>query len=173
MTAWYIQAQTLTLTKSHEERIGPLAAIAKSLRIYGYDDPQIVFSDDPIKVGIVFVLIASLSHLYVQDKQLLFSAFPSLSKNTTPIAAAYGLQSFNRPSSVKITVLSSSELVETVIGSFSSALDLDANAHQCWHMDTEYNISRKVGVSILTLSPESDPNSIYLLPVCNFSIVTL
>lgn len=52
MTAWYIRAQALTLTKSHEERIGPLAAMAKSLRIYGYDDPKVVFSDDPIKVGV-------------------------------------------------------------------------------------------------------------------------
>lgn len=44
--------QALTLTKAHEEQAGPLLGIAKSLKLYGYDDPVIAFSDDPIKVNI-------------------------------------------------------------------------------------------------------------------------
>lgn len=91
--------------------------------------------------------------------------FPSLSQNVAPTAAAYGLQSFSRPDHIKTIILSSSELAETVISSFSAALDLSPDTHQCWHMDTEYNISRKVGVSVLTLSPESEPDKIYILPV--------
>jgi hypothetical protein len=51
MDSRYIQAQALTLTKAHEERIGPLLGIAKSVRLYGYDDPGVVFSDDPVKVS--------------------------------------------------------------------------------------------------------------------------
>ncbi len=50
MAGWSIRAQALTITKSHEERIGPLDGIARSARRYGYDDPAIVFSDDPVKV---------------------------------------------------------------------------------------------------------------------------
>jgi hypothetical protein len=47
-----IRAQALTLTKSHEERIGPLQGIAKSIELYGFDDPLVVFTDDPIKACI-------------------------------------------------------------------------------------------------------------------------
>lgn len=50
MTSRYIRKQTLTLTKSHEERYGPLADIARSAQLYGHDKPLIAFSDDPVKV---------------------------------------------------------------------------------------------------------------------------
>jgi hypothetical protein len=52
MNSHYIRAQALTLTKAHEERAGPLLGIATSAKKYGYDDPAVVFSDDPVKVGI-------------------------------------------------------------------------------------------------------------------------
>jgi hypothetical protein len=52
MDSKYIQAQTLTLTKAHEERIGPLTGVANSIKLYGHDDPGVAFSDDPIKVCI-------------------------------------------------------------------------------------------------------------------------
>lgn len=50
MASRYIRAQALTLTKAHEERAGPLNEIAVSVRKYGFDDPSIVYSDDPTKV---------------------------------------------------------------------------------------------------------------------------
>lgn len=52
MDSKFIRGQTLTLTKSHEERIGPLMGISKSIELYGFDDPPVAFSDDPIKVSI-------------------------------------------------------------------------------------------------------------------------
>ena len=52
MNSHFIRAQALTLTKAHEERTGPLLGIAKSAKMYGYDDPAVVFSDDPVKVSI-------------------------------------------------------------------------------------------------------------------------
>jgi hypothetical protein len=52
MNSHFIRAQALTLTKAHEERAGPLSGIAKSAKKYGYDDPAVVFSDDPVKVSI-------------------------------------------------------------------------------------------------------------------------
>jgi hypothetical protein len=51
MDQHYICAQVLTLTKAHEERAGPLMGVAHSVKKYGYDDPAIVFSDDPVKVN--------------------------------------------------------------------------------------------------------------------------
>ena len=51
MSPYYIRGQTLTLTKGHEERAGPLKGIAHSRRMYGHRDPVVAYSDDPIKVG--------------------------------------------------------------------------------------------------------------------------
>ena len=54
MDARYIRAQALTLTKSHEERIGPLSDIAASIKLYGHENPRVAFSDDPTKVCCTF-----------------------------------------------------------------------------------------------------------------------
>jgi hypothetical protein len=51
MASFFIRSQALTLTKSHEERLGPLMGIAASAKRYGHGDPAVVFSDDPIKVS--------------------------------------------------------------------------------------------------------------------------
>jgi hypothetical protein len=56
MDSRYIRAQALTLTKSHEERLGPLKNVAKSLKIYGYADPPVAFSDDLVKVIFIDIL---------------------------------------------------------------------------------------------------------------------
>jgi len=50
MDSRYIRAQALTLTKLHDERLGPLMAVANSLSAYGYANPPVAFSDDPTKV---------------------------------------------------------------------------------------------------------------------------
>jgi len=50
MMSCYIQAQALTLTKSHEKHAGPLGEVSESLHLYGYDEPLTAFSDNPIKV---------------------------------------------------------------------------------------------------------------------------
>jgi len=54
MDSRYICAQALTLTKSHEERLGPLMAISTSLELYGHPTPPVAFSDDPIKVSNIY-----------------------------------------------------------------------------------------------------------------------
>ncbi|KAJ7925682.1 hypothetical protein B0H13DRAFT_2266228 [Mycena leptocephala] len=82
MTSRYIRAQALTLTKSHEERIGSSMGISESAKRYGLGDPLVAYTDDPIK-----------------DKVMLYSAFPSLAKNLAPMAAAHGLKSLTLPNS--------------------------------------------------------------------------
>ena len=62
MDSHYIRAQALTLTKSHEERAGPLMAIANSIKLYGHADPVVAFSDDPIKVSLLFLSMNHESH---------------------------------------------------------------------------------------------------------------
>ena len=50
MDSHYICIQALTLTKAHEEWVGPLSGIAQSIKLYGHADPTVAFSDDPVKV---------------------------------------------------------------------------------------------------------------------------
>ncbi|KZP09283.1 hypothetical protein FIBSPDRAFT_938563 [Athelia psychrophila] len=127
MTGRYIRAQVLAHTKAHEERIGPLTAVATSAKAYGFAPPAISYSDDPVK-----------------DRHLVYSAFPSLAENLTPISAAYGLQPLTLPPDVKTVVLPSSELVEGVAASMFATLDADPNASICMYTDFEWNVSRRV-----------------------------
>ncbi len=60
MDSRYIRAQALTLTKSHEERIGPLCDIATSIKLYGHQNPRVAFSDDPVKVRLLYQLNSEL-----------------------------------------------------------------------------------------------------------------
>ena len=58
--------KALTLTKAHEERVGPLLGIAKSIRVYGYCDPGVVFSDDPVKVSANYLnAFMTLEHAFL------------------------------------------------------------------------------------------------------------
>ncbi|KAJ7747498.1 hypothetical protein B0H16DRAFT_1850684 [Mycena metata] len=85
MSSRYIRAQVLTITKSQQERIGPLMGIATSVKRYGHRGPVIAYTDDPVK-----------------DKNMLYTAFPSLAQNLTPMAAAHGLGSLIIPTALKV-----------------------------------------------------------------------
>jgi hypothetical protein len=165
MDSRYIRAQALTLTKAHEERVGPLMAVAKSIKLYGHDSPSIAFSDDPIKVCIIIIKMLCLSSLFIQDKQLLLGAFPNLSKGLTPMAIAHGLETLELPSTLKVEVLGTANLVEAAFSSLMAPLDNDPNHCICVSMDAEWNISRTVGVSIIQIAPHSDPDIVYIIPV--------
>ncbi|KAG6809744.1 hypothetical protein H0H92_014893, partial [Tricholoma furcatifolium] len=152
MTSRYIRAQVLTLTKAHEERIGPLTEVAQSAKRYGHPPPPIVFSDDPVK-----------------DKRLVYTAFPSLAEGLTPISAAHGLKPLTMPSTVHLNFLPNSDLCEKALSSLMAPLDIDPNAHLCISIDAEWNTSRRVGVSILQLAPHSDQDNIFIIPVHRFT----
>jgi hypothetical protein len=96
---------------------------------------------------------------------MVYSAFPSLAQNLTPVAAAYGLTLLELPDSLKITWLGTSELVETTLSSLISVLDLNEHANVCISLDAEWNLSRRTGVSILQIAPHNVPNVVYIIPV--------
>jgi hypothetical protein len=50
MTSQFIRSQVLTLTKAQDERAGALRGIALSTSRFGFEDPPVVYSDDPVKV---------------------------------------------------------------------------------------------------------------------------
>ncbi|KAG6849716.1 hypothetical protein H0H93_006013 [Arthromyces matolae] len=152
MTSRYIRGQVLTLTKAHDERIGPLTEIAQSAKRYGHSPPPVVFSDDPVK-----------------DKKLIYSAFPSLAENLTPRAAASGLKALTLPEDVQVTILSNADLCEKSLSCLMLPLDLDDDASLCISFDAEWNMSRRLGVSIIQIASHSDPKNIYIIPVHKFS----
>ncbi|KAJ7667374.1 hypothetical protein B0H17DRAFT_1142779 [Mycena rosella] len=145
-----IRAQALTLTKSHEERIGPLKGIAKSVKLYGFDNPLVVFTDDPMK-----------------DKRLIYDAFPSLAKNLAPPPSPRGLEPFEIPESVRIQEVLSAELADNIFSSFTELLDSDAATHICISLEAEWNVSRTTGVSILQIAPHAE-DTIFIVPVHRF-----
>ncbi|KAJ7216942.1 hypothetical protein C8J57DRAFT_1255140 [Mycena rebaudengoi] len=108
MASFFIRSQALTLTKSHEERLGPLMGIAASAKRYGHGDPAV-------------------------DKALLYAAFPLLAERLTPMAAAHGLKSLDLLPMAEITVLESAELAETIFASLMAPLDDNPNTHLCVH----------------------------------------
>ncbi|KAJ6631371.1 hypothetical protein B0H10DRAFT_1938265 [Mycena sp. CBHHK59/15] len=114
MSGFSIHAQALTLTKGHDERLGPLMGIAVSAKLCSYSDLAVVYSDDPVK-----------------DKSMLLAAFPTLSENLTPMAAAHGLKSLSLPLSLNVNLLGTVNLVDSALSSLISPLDIDPEAHLC------------------------------------------
>jgi len=85
MDSRYIRAQALTLTKSHEERLGPLMGISKSIELYGHPNPPIAFSDDPTKVGCVHcALPTSLNKICCRIKLYFMRHFRLWQRNLHP-----------------------------------------------------------------------------------------
>ncbi|KAJ7624250.1 hypothetical protein DFH06DRAFT_1445903 [Mycena polygramma] len=156
MAGPYIRTQVLTATKSHEERIGPLKAIAESFKTYGHEDPKVIFSDDPVK-----------------DRALFYGAFSSLSQKLTPIATAHGLEALELANNVQIKVLDTPQQVEGVCHPLIDSLDKDPKTPSCVSIDAEWNISRKLGVSVIQLAPHSMPQSIFIIPVHKFKTLPL
>ncbi|KAF9028547.1 hypothetical protein BDZ89DRAFT_1112967 [Hymenopellis radicata] len=141
----------LTITKSHEERLGSLKGIADSGHRYGHNNPTHAYSDDPVK-----------------DKKLLYAAFPSLAQNLTPIAAARGLKAFEIPSDAKTLVLSTAEQVDLALSPLIELIDESPSASLCLSLDAEWNIKRSVGVSILQILSHLDSTAIYIVPIHSF-----
>ncbi|KAJ7431662.1 hypothetical protein B0H11DRAFT_1941390 [Mycena galericulata] len=144
MSGEYIRAQVLTLTKGHEERIGPLKSVANSLKTYGHDDPKI-------------------------DKALFYGVWPTLSQKLTPMATAHGLGLLELPQNLDIKILETPARVEALCASLMASVDDDAKSHLCVSLDAEWNVSRTVGVSIVQIAPHSMPGCIYIVPVHKFT----
>ncbi len=62
-------------------------------------------------------------------------------------------------------MLETHELVERVLSQWLAPLDLDETTHLCVSLDAEWNMSRRIGVSILQLASHSDQDHIYIIPV--------
>ncbi len=66
---------------------------------------------------------------------------------------------------MQVLVLETHDLVERVLSHWLAPLDLDETAHLCVSLDAEWNMSRRIGVSIIQLASHSDCDHIYIIPV--------
>lgn len=81
------------------------------------------------------------------------------------MASAYGLKELKLPDSLRTIVLDSPTLVEGMLSSLFPPLDSDKNAVLAVSLDAEWNISRRIGVSVIQIAPHSHPDEIYIIPV--------
>ncbi len=100
---------------------------------------------------------------------MLYTAFPSLSKELTPVAIAHGLKPLELPPNLTHIVLTSSDSIDLTLAPLLEPLDRDEAASLCVSLDAEWNISRTCGVSILQLAPHVNPSTIYIIPVHRFA----
>jgi hypothetical protein len=96
---------------------------------------------------------------------MLYTAFPSLLKNLTPIAAAHGLRSLTLPTSIQVTYLDSLSLAQDAFKPLIAHLDSNTDQHCCISLDAEWNVSRRIGVSVLQIAPHVFPDTIFVIPV--------
>jgi hypothetical protein len=108
--------------------------------------------------------------MHFQDKQLLYAAFPSLSKGLTPMAAAHGLKALDLSQSWRVQCLGTANLVDAALSSLMEPLDNDPNQFLCVSMDAEWNVSRTMGVSIIQIAPHTEQNSVFIIPVSFISL---
>jgi hypothetical protein len=81
------------------------------------------------------------------------------------MAVAHGLKALELPTTLKVEFLATSSLVEAVLSSLLAPLDNDPDNCLCVSLDAEWNISRKIGVSIIQIAPHSETNTVYIIPV--------
>jgi hypothetical protein len=84
-----------------------------------------------------------------------------------PAAAAHGLKPLELPPTLQTIVLDTIELAEQALAPLIAPLDLDPDSCLSISFDAEWNMSRRVGVSILQIAPHSTPDFVFILPVQN------
>lgn len=148
MTSKYIRSQTLTYTKAHEERIGPLSGVGRSSERYNTGKALVAFTDVPD-----------------QDYSLLTPLFPSLREKVAPAGVALGLKPLELPPDTKVIVLDTYERIALAISAILEPTLEDKARVVVVHLDAEWNITRTVGVSCIQILAEHIPNTIYILRV--------
>jgi len=81
------------------------------------------------------------------------------------MALAHGLKPFELSTALKIEILATPSRVEAILSPLMTPLDDDPNHCLCISLDAEWNVSRTVGVSILQITPHSEPDTVYIIPV--------
>ncbi|KAJ3787743.1 ribonuclease H-like domain-containing protein [Lentinula aff. detonsa] len=110
-------------------------------------------------------------HKPTQDKLLNSSSFASLKEDhdtlIPPVTSK--LHMLSLPQGFKPTLLRGLDEVEEALEPLVELVDQDPNASLYLSMDAEWNVRRRLGVSILQLCPHMDPTVVYIIAVHRLS----
>ncbi|KAJ3739312.1 ribonuclease H-like domain-containing protein [Lentinula detonsa] len=81
------------------------------------------------------------------------------------------LRMLSLPQGFKPTLLRGLDEVEEALEPLVELVDQDPNASLYLSMDAEWNVRRRLGVSILQLCPHMDPTVVYIITVHRFSFL--
>ncbi len=141
---------TLTPTKAHSQFMPALATIPHSLREYGHEDLELIFTDN-----------------VRADKSELETVFPSLLCDVEPILASSTLEHLAVPSDWSTSILDTSFTITSCLNLLMDALcDLPTDQYLDVAMDMEWSVSLPDGISSrVSLVSIAFGKSLYLIPV--------
>ncbi|KAJ2970826.1 hypothetical protein NUW54_g12644 [Trametes sanguinea] len=146
------RSMTLTPTKAHDQFMPLLARIPHSLRLYGHNDIQLVFTDN-----------------VRADKPELERVFPSLLKDLTPIPSS-SLQALALPPTWEVTILGSSYQVNNRVNGIMDDLSGSPDEERLHiAMDMEWSVDRASGIhGRVALVTFVYHETIFLIPLATY-----
>ncbi|TFY77147.1 hypothetical protein EWM64_g6866 [Hericium alpestre] len=146
------RAMTLTMTKAHDQFMPTLAEIPHSLALYGHDDTEVVFTDNP-----------------KADKAELEQIIPALLHGIEP-APSSSLKPLIVPPEFDIFILGSLWLVNSWLEAFMDTVHaLPKTKEFVIAMDMEWSVDRQTGIhGRVVLVTITFDRCVYLIPLREF-----
>ena len=149
-----IRVLALVATKAHAQFEYALNKMLESLKMYGYDEPCIFYTDN------------------ISDKAFLEKCFPSLKLGITPIDKFSELPEFQIPNHVQIFKKSSVNQIEIALATIQELLielpeseNLTIGFDLEWNLDTTPGKGRQGKTAVASIAHD---NTIYLLQILSF-----
>ncbi|KAM6501786.1 hypothetical protein JOM56_001763 [Amanita muscaria] len=145
-----IRSMTFTATKSHSQFMPALAAIARSLEIYGHNPVGIVVTDCPRG-----------------DKAELEAVLPSLRKDVIPVPDPKSIPTLSLPPDTIIQTLSTTYQVKTCLEAIMESVSGDEDYHAAVDMEWPVNIGAGIQghVSLISITFGKE---IFLIPLGSY-----
>ena len=155
MTGFFIRSQVLTYTKSHAERAPVLADIAAGLQKYNTGIPPYWSDDDPEAI-----------------KSMMAPFAEALRRNMKAPLKASNLKSLTLAENFQFIVCNTERQAEIAFGEIMAEINLRPSQQHIFHVDAEWNISRRTGVSCLVVMKHNDPCRAWFIRVWLEKVIT-
>lgn len=146
MAGFFIRGQAFTYTKSHSERAPLVAGIADSVVRFQTGIPPMWINDDP-----------------PANNALLAPFCDSIGAHLAACGIAKQAGSLELPSGFSKIVCNSDEEIASAFKEIVQ--DARHGEAQLYHVDAEWNTSRRVGISLLIICKHSDPSKAWFIRV--------
>lgn len=152
-----VRSTNFVATKAHQAFEPALINVRESLKLYGHQQPGVMFTDTML------------------DKNLLESAFPSLREGVTPVEKYSHLDEFVLPNNVTITMHDTVSAINAALLSILDCMpDESSTTYLAIGFDTEWNFSlsdhgamKRGSIAIVQIAHE---DRVYILQVSHLLI---